>query len=154
IGKLRLPRNFGNPGAFDYRQYLAERGIRAQLSVRADRAGKLSGLAGTRAGALRNQIRRALLTGIDQLWKPADAALLSAMLLSERSLIGREARLDFQRSGTYHLLVVAGLHLGIIVGFIFFVLRLVRVPELAASLITIGCAAGYAWLADDGIPIW
>src|SRR5262249_42796361 len=62
--------------------------------------------------------------------------------------------LDFQRSGTYHLLVVAGLHLGIIAGFVFVTLRRLRVPELAASMVTLMCAAAYAWLADDGVPIW
>src|SRR5262249_49382943 len=66
-GKLHLPRNFGNPGAFDYRQYLAERGIRALIAVRSDRAEKLPGLAGAGAGRVRSRIRRALLLKIHQL---------------------------------------------------------------------------------------
>ena len=95
-----------------------------------------------------------MLSRIHRLWPRDDAALLSAMLVSERSLVGREARLDFQRSGTYHLLVVAGLHLGIIAGFIFVALRRAGIPELPASLLTLACGAAFAWLADDGIPIW
>ena len=33
LAKLRLPRNFGNPGAFDYEGYLHGRGITALASV-------------------------------------------------------------------------------------------------------------------------
>jgi competence protein ComEC len=153
-GKLRLPRNFGNPGAFDYRGYLRDRGISAQLSVRSDRLERLPGFSGTWQSRMRNRIRDAVLAQIHRLWPRDDAALLSAMLVGERSLVGREARFDFQRSGTYHLLVVAGLHLGIIAGFIFLTLRRLRIAELWASFITLGGAAFFAWLADDGIPIW
>ena len=153
-GKLHLPRNFGNPGAFDHRGYLRERGISAQISVRSDRLERLPGFAGTWQGRLRNRIRDAVLAQIHRLWPNEEAALLSAMLVSERSLVSREARLDFQRSGTYHLLVVAGLHLGIIAGFIFLMLRRLRVPEIFAGIVTLAGAAFFAWLADDGVPIW
>jgi competence protein ComEC len=153
-GKLHLPHNFGNPGAFDYRGYLRDRGISAQLSVRSDRLERLPGFAGAWHGRLRNRIRDAVLSQIHRLWRSDDAALLSAMLISERSLVGREARLDFQRSGTYHLLVVAGLHLGIVAGFIFLTLRRLRVAELWASALTLAGAVFFAWLADDGVPIW
>ncbi len=153
-GRLRPPHNFGNPGAFDYRGYLAERGVVALGSARADRVEALPGFAGTRSGAWRANVRRALLARIAALWQPADAALFSAMLISERSLVAQESRLDFQRSGTYHLLVVAGLHLGIIAGFVYWTLRRLRASEIVASLATVLVAVGYAWLADDGVPIW
>jgi competence protein ComEC len=154
LGRLRPARNFGNPGAFDYRGYLADQGIAALASARADRITLLPGFAGTRVGTWRSAARRALLGRIVALWSPADAALLSAMLVSERSMVARDARLAFQRSGTYHLLVVAGLHLGILVTFVFWILRRARVPELIAMLLTLVVAIAYAWLADDGVPIW
>jgi competence protein ComEC len=154
VGRLRVPRNFGNPGAFDYRQYLAEHGISALISVRADRLERLPGFHGSRAGLWRSRIRNALLQRIHALWSEKDAALLSAMLVSERSGIARDARTDFQRSGTYHLLVVAGLHLGILAWFCFALLRRLRLNEIAASVATVAFACSYAWVADDGIPIW
>src|SRR5207253_7958093 len=114
----------------------------------------LPGFAGTRLGLWRSRTRRALLARIAELWQPRDAALLSAMLISEKSLVAEGARRQFQRSGTYHLLVVAGLHLGIIAGFVFWTLRRLRVPDLVATALTLAVAVAYAWLADDGVPIW
>lgn len=49
--RLREPRNFGNPGAWDYRGYLAGRGITALAAVRADRIELLSASV-VRAGAI------------------------------------------------------------------------------------------------------
>jgi len=154
FGRIRPARNFGNPGAFDYRGYLADEGIAALASARADRITLLPGFAGSQLGFARSTARRALLRRIAELWSPADAALLSAMLISERSLVARDARLAFQRSGTYHLLVVAGLHLGIIAGFVYWTLRRLRFPDFAAMLLTLTAAVTYAWLADNGVPIW
>jgi competence protein ComEC len=153
-GRLRVPRNFGNPGSFDYRQYLAERGIAATASARGDQVVVLPGFAGSRLGRWRSRIRASIIAHIQQLWSPRDAALLDAMLISERSLLDRETRTAFQRSGVYHLLVVAGLHLGIIALFVYWLARLLRASEIAATAITLVFAASYAWLADDGAPVW
>ena len=58
--KLRAPRNFGNPGAFDYRGYLADNGIIVLGSSQAARIEVLPGFAGTRlAWALGSHRRHA-----------------------------------------------------------------------------------------------
>ena len=46
--KLRLPRNFRNPGAFDYQGYLADRGIAALGSAKIESVERLPGFAGSR----------------------------------------------------------------------------------------------------------
>src|SRR5262245_54924571 len=75
--KLRQPRNFGNPGAFDFREYLANQGIVALASARADEVEVLAGLAGTRAGQWRSRMRRSLLKKINSTWRQDDAALIA-----------------------------------------------------------------------------
>jgi competence protein ComEC len=124
------------------------------MSTSADKLQLLPGSAGTRSGYLRSTIREALVSRIHRLWSPSDAALLDAMVVSERSLVARGARTDFQRSGVYHLLVVAGLHLGIITWFVYASLRRARVHDIFCTLLTLAGAVTYAWLADDGVPIW
>jgi len=150
----RLPRNFGNPGSFDYKGYLADRGILALVSARADRVESLPGFAGTHPGLWRTRARRAVLDALARLFSPHDAALLSAMLISERSLLDRDTRTAFQRSGVYHLLVVAGLHLGVIALFIYWLLRRLRLPVVLATAGAVAAAIAFAWLNDDGAPVW
>jgi hypothetical protein len=42
-----------------------------------------------------------------ELWPPREAALIDAMVIGEEAFIDRDTRVDFQRSGTYHVLVVS-----------------------------------------------
>ena len=60
---------------------------------------------------------------------------------------------DFQRSGTYHILVVSGMNVGILAFVIFWTMRRLRSGETFASIITIVLSLGYAYLCDSGAPI-
>ncbi len=149
---LRPPRNFGNPGAFDYRSFLASQGVVALASVNARKVERLDGISATRAALWRSWIRRSLLEHIRRLW-PADAPLIAAMLLGDRSAVERSATLDYQATGAYHILVVAGLKVGILAFALLVLLRLLRVPDLLATPVTIAACLFYAWICDAGPPV-
>ena len=149
--RLRLPRNFRNPGAWDYRGYLWSRGISATASVDSAKIEPLPGFGGTRAGASQASARRAVLRQIQRIWP--QHALLDAMLVGDTTEISRAIRLDFQRSGTYHVLVVSGMNVSMLAVVVFWTLRRLRLGELIASILSIALAAGYAWIADAGAPI-
>ena len=151
---LYLPRNFRNPGSFDYRAYLAESGITALASVKMSEVELLPGFTGTRAELWRTRIHRSIIDKIHQLWPPAEAALMDAMVVGEDAFLERPTRVDFQRSGTYHVLVVSGMNLSILALVIFYVLRRTRVSDLVACAVTLALSIGYAWLTDVGPPIW
>jgi len=151
--KLRPPHNFGNPGAFDYRGYLAQRGIAALGSANQATVQVLPGFSGNRSAEWRNRLRRSVLAQIHALWPPAQAALMDAMVIGEDAFIDRDTRVNFQRSGTYHILVVSGMNLGILAFVVFWVLRRLRIGDLWASLATALLGFGYAYLCDWGAPI-
>src|SRR5439155_12538284 len=153
VAKLRPSRNFGNPGAFDYRSYLAGQGIVALGSATAESVEMLPGFVGQRPILWRNQLRRSLLEKIHALWTPHQAALMDAMVIGEDAFIDRDTRTDFQRSGTYHVLVVSGMNLGILAFVIFWLLRKLRVSEVIAGVTTVLLALGYAYLCNWGSPI-
>ena len=46
----------------------------------------------------------------------ADAGMLSAMILGDRTYLDHQARVGFERTGSFHLLVVSGMHLAIFAG--------------------------------------
>jgi competence protein ComEC len=101
--------NAGNPGAFDYRGYLADHGIVALASTKAASVEVLPGFAGSRAELWRSRIHRSVIDEVHALWPPHQAALMDAMVIGEDAFINRPTRADFQRSGTYHVLVVSGM---------------------------------------------
>lgn len=152
--KLYPPRNFRNPGAFDYTGYLADNGIVALGSTKAETVELLPGFAGNRAELWRTRLRRSLIERIQVLWKPDESALLDAILIGENSFLGRETLTDFQRTGTYHILVISGLKVAILALVILWLLRRMRVGDLVASAITILLTVAYALLTDVGAPVW
>jgi competence protein ComEC len=151
--KLRPPRNFGNPGAFDYRAYLAQSGVAALASGNQANVQVLSGFAGNRMAEWRNRLRRSVLEKIHALWAPQHAALIDAMVVGEDAFIDRDTRMNFQRSGTYHVLVVSGMNLGILAFVVFWLMRRLLVSDMWASAVTVALGFGYAYLCDWGAPI-
>ncbi|MGC1371576.1 MAG: ComEC/Rec2 family competence protein [Candidatus Sulfotelmatobacter sp.] len=152
--RLRLPRNFGNPGAFDYEGYLAENGIAALGSSKAEDVELLPGFAGGRIELLRSRIHSSILAKVHALWPPQQAALLDAMLIGEDAFLDRDTRVDFQRSGTYHVLVVSGMNVTILAFVVFWTLRRFCFSEIYATLLTILCCVAYAFVTQVGAPVW
>lgn len=137
--QLHEPRNFHNPGAWDYRGWLAGQGVTALASLKADKLEVLDGFTGSRTGLWRYRARQSLLWHLRQLargtswpgtaawswlrFSEDDAALLQAMTIGEKSEVGRSTKLDFQRTGAFHLLVVSGMNIAIFTVAVFWVAR-------------------------------
>jgi competence protein ComEC len=152
--KLRLPRNFRNPGAFDYRGYLADHGIAAFGSAKMENVELLPGFSGNRIDAWRSLSHRSVVAKVHELWPPREAVLIDAMVIGEEAFIDRDTRTDFQRSGTYHVLVVSGMNVSILAFVAFWTLRRLRLGELPATLMTIACCVAYAFITEVGAPVW
>jgi competence protein ComEC len=152
--KLRLPRNFRNPGAFDYQTYLAAHGIAALASAKAEDVELLPGFTGSRIELWRTRIHSSIIAKVHALWPGPQAALIDAMVIGEEAFIDRDTRVDFQRSGTYHVLVVSGMNVTILAFVVFWTLRRLRVTDIPATLLTILCCVAYAFLTDVGAPVW
>ena len=78
-----------------------------------------------------------------------EATVVAGALWGERGTLPRPLHDDFQATGTVHVLVTAGLHLGVVAALVLGLLRLGGVPRIAASLAAIpassrtpGSAAG------------
>jgi competence protein ComEC len=153
-GKLKLPRNFRNPGAFDYQGYLAANGIGALGSAKAEDVQLLPGFVGGRVELWLTRIHSSIIAKVHTLWPPPQAALIDAMVIGEEAFIDRDTRVDFQRSGTYHILVVSGMNVTILAFVTFWTLRRLRLPDIPATLLTILCCVAYAFLTEVGAPVW
>ena len=152
--KLRLPHNFRNPGSFDYQSYLSDRGIAALASAKADDVEKIPGFDGSRIAFWRSRLHRGVIAKVHELWPPREAALIDAMVIGEEAFINRDTRTDFQRSGTYHVLVVSGMNVSILAFVAFWTLRRFRVPDVPATLLTVALCVAYAFITEVGAPVW
>ena len=162
---LREPRNYGNPGAMDYRGYLRGNGIVALAAVKSANIESLPGFEGTRLGAWRSRLRRSLvehMLALESLTRSAprifrlggdDVGLLAAMLIGEQSLLDRDVKAEFQRTGVFHILVVSGMNVGIVAFIVFWVARWMRAGPIAGTVATIALSFLYAYMTDLGAPI-
>jgi competence protein ComEC len=133
--------------------YLASQGIRLTGSAHASSVEVLPGFVGSRIGLWRSAARRSVLAHIVQLWPGERGALMQAMLIGGRAFFGREIKTDFQRTGTYHILVVSGINVGIPAFAALWALRRLPMGETWATITTILLSWGYPFLADLGSPI-
>ena len=152
--KLYFPHNYGNPGGFDFCAYLADRGIAVLAPTKMQNTESLPGFAGSRVEQWRARIHRSIIEKIHLLWPAREAGLIDAMVIGEDAFLQRKTRTDFQKSGTYHVLVVSGMNVGILAFSLLWGLRRLRVNEMAASGLTILLCIAYAFLTDVGAPVW
>jgi competence protein ComEC len=148
------PRNYRNPGAFDYAGYLRDHGIAAGASVKYLMIEILPGFAGNRVELWRARLHRSVIRKVHVLWSQRLAGLMDAIVLGEETFIGRPARVDFQRSGTYHVLVVSGMNVSILAMFALWSLRRIGLGQTAASVCAIALIVAYAVLTKEGSPVW
>ncbi len=155
-GKIRRPRGFWNPGAFDYRRYLERLGIYWTISVRSPADLELlPGDCGSRWWALVHRLRARAIRRLDQVFHsyPDAARLLRAALFGDTSSL-EERWLDrFRETGAYHTLVVSGLHLAILAGLVHVLLRVLVVPRGWKVVTTIALAWVYALLTGGRLPV-
>ncbi len=154
LAKLHPARNYRNPGAFDYEGYLRDNGISVLGSAEAKDIERLPGFSGSRLQLWRNRVHASIIAKIHQLWPTSQASLMDAMVLGEESFLRNTTRTEYQRSGTYHVLVVSGMNLSILAFAIFWTLRQFRVDPAVAAITTVVVSFAYAFVVGVGPPVW
>jgi competence protein ComEC len=153
--RVRPISNYGDPGSFDFRGYLARQNIQLQGTLR---NGQLLTVAGHPRLSLSDRFARArgrLLNSLNELFasRPDEGALARAMLLGDRSFVERDRVVDFQKTGVYHVLVLAGLHVGALAAFFLWAGRRLRLALVPRILLTLLALAAYACIVEDRPPI-
>jgi len=100
------------------------------------------------------RVHRSVIGKVHALWPQHVAGLMDAIVIGEESFIDRPERVDFQRSGTYHVLVVSGMNVSILAIVTLWVLRRTGLGEVAASASAIVLILAHAVLTNIGPPMW
>ncbi|MGH9450477.1 MAG: ComEC/Rec2 family competence protein, partial [Terriglobia bacterium] len=157
--RLRPPQEDRNPGGFNYRRWIESiHDIYWEGIVEEPEA--ITKLAGRRPPLLPRLIestRQRLLTSIDRMYPPwtvqgRDGAVLKAVLLGDRSSLDSATVENFRKSGLYHLLVVAGLHVGLLALLAEGLLRLLRLRESWRAALMLLLLVIYASLVEQRAP--
>lgn len=152
--RVRVPRNYGNPGAFDYAHYLARRDIYWTASGAASSVRILPGQCGRPLEKFAMDLRAAALHRIERLY-PGDGyntGMMQALLLGQQFQLQRVWTEGYRNTGTFHTIVISGTHVAILAAFFLFFLRLCFLPETTAMAFTVAAAWLYALVAGWGAP--
>lgn len=103
-----------NPFQFDYAAYMRHLGVEKQLSLQPNQLLKISN-SGFDIYALAGRLRQRI---VQELKKhkisPEELAIIQALLLGQRQDISAETYASYSAAGAVHILAVSGLHVGII----------------------------------------
>jgi len=139
IGRTSVPDQFAD---FDYRGYLARQGIFAVMTI-SEGKDKVTKLGVGRSYLLRlgDLVRHRLLARLDQSLSPAESSLAHGLLLGDRTALVPQIEESFRQTGLMHLLAVSGLHLGIFLAGLWFVLRALRLrPAVSYPIVGLAVA--------------
>jgi len=158
--RVRTPRNFNNPGSFDYTGYLARQRIFWTASmIRGSTARVLPGRCGWRPWGWVFALRGAALDRIVRLY-PANtpdnvytSGMMQAMLIGESSQLQKIWTENFRRTGTFHALVISGAHVAVLAGVLLFLLRMCSLGEIPALTLTAAAAWLYALVSGFSPPV-
>ena len=162
--RLRPPSRYRDPGVWQYPEYLAADGISATgTATSAILTGRNSAPMACRWENMRHRAsdrldhfahwQRHLHLPLALRWTPTDAGLLNAMLFGDRTDLQHSLRVQFERTGSFHLFVVAGMHVGFVAAGVYWLLTRLRIRRSIAILLSFSLTAGYALLTGFGDPV-
>lgn len=151
LSEARRPQVFRDEGAFDRRAFLASQDIDLVGTLRAAQLLQRVAPAHPGVGISIARTRRRMRDEIDTLFaaKPDAAGVLRAMLLGDRTFVDRTESRDFQRTGAFHVLVVAGLHVAAIAAALFWLGRKLRFPTSVTTLLMLATLLCYTALVEQ-----
>jgi competence protein ComEC len=148
---LYHPRGAVNPDGYNFRESLLQRGITVGLYGRDDlavlRPDHFS-FAGTVAA-----IRHSLSVSLREALGEETGSYAAALLLGMRSLIPSEDRQSFSNLGIAHILSVSGFHVGILIGVLAALFRLLRLRQGTRICLYAAVLFAYAALCGMSQPV-
>lgn len=152
--KLKRPNGLVNPSNFDYEAWLLARRIGASGTIKAgERVAETSAV-----GGWRDHLRQRLLA----VEAHGREGAIAALVVGDGSGLSTSDWRTLQDTGTVHLMVISGQHVGMLAGLLYALVLLLarwglwprRLPWLPwACGLALAGALGYGWLAGFEVPV-
>ena len=165
VVRLLPPETYHDPGVWSRADFLLDEGITSTATVAVDRVERLGRSPGAfvscRVSGWQHASTERLLAlpaAMRNLPTPLrlsedDAVMLSAMVAGDRTYLTHALRVGFERTGSFHMLVVSGLHLAIVAACLFWIFKRLRLPRVPATLLTIAASFAYALFTGFATPV-
>jgi competence protein ComEC len=165
VTRLLGPETYHDPGVWSREEFLVEQGITATATVGLDRVERVAKSPGTSLACRFSAWQHAStdhLLALPQAMRrlpapfrlsPQDAAMLAAMVAGDRTYLTHSLRAGFERTGSFHMLVVSGFHLAIVAGCVFWVAKRIHLSRVPATLLTIAASFIYAVFTGFATPV-
>jgi competence protein ComEC len=168
VVRLFEPEPYHDPDAWSRRDFLVNQGITSTATVTIDRIDSLDrsgpspgSFLACRVSALQRASSERLLALPAAMRRiptplrltPDDAIMLAAMVTGDRTYLTHSLRVGFERTGSFHMLVVSGFHLAIVAAFLFWIARRLHLPRVPATLLTIFVSFAYALFTGFATPV-
>ncbi len=124
VSKIKSLRNYANPGAFDYKRYMALKDIWGTAFVH--KAYPVDILPEGTTSEINKKIAvfRGQISQLIEKTGPGDhVGVLKALIIGDKLDISPFVRENFSRAGIAHILAISGLHITIIASFAYFIFR-------------------------------
>jgi competence protein ComEC len=155
VTQARLPLIYRDAGAFDRREFLARQNIHLVATLRATSLLEKTGSAAPSLHLWLAKFRGRLRQHLDAMFpqSPEVAGILKSMLLGDRSFLDRAESVDYQKTGVFHVLVIAGLHVGALTFFLFWLTRKLCLPNWLAAIFILTALFGYILVVEQRPPV-
>ncbi len=148
-GYMNLPQSGRNPGAFDYRRYLAIRQISAIVTINS--ASRITILqSGGSEPFVRGVITpvREYIASVFEHYLPAEqAAVMKGFLIGDVRYISRDVYQRFKDTGTLHVLAASGANVAYVISALFLGIRLFRLARQYRVYLLIAGVVVFSFLA-------
>jgi len=144
-----------NPGQFNLKKYLVQRGVFIGASVKSRAGIELLARGGlTLLARVKNRLRTVAAEALFGEMSPDDEsnAMLAALLLGRSRSLGPAVFEAFRQTGLAHFICLSGLHIGILAGFVWWVCRVAGLTKRPRAIVCIIIIALYILIVPPRAP--
>lgn len=136
-GVLQQPKGVRNPGGFDYRRYLAQKGVGASVFSLAYAIEPGEGKKGNMLVQTGLKIRQSIIAVIEKSLPRQQAGLLNGMLIGYREGLSDEVEEAFSNAGLTHIMAVSGANVAFLILPLAFLFKMLKIRKVVANGMTI-----------------
>jgi competence protein ComEC len=153
---FRRPVRYLDDGVSDFERDAAIDGISLLGTVKSGllvEVARPASTAGELAGDVRAYVRRAVAAHVAP-HSTLSAAIVTAVLIGDRSGLPDEVRTRLQVAGTYHVIAISGGNIAILTALILVALVPVGCSGRRAAALTLVCVVAHAFVVTSGPSVW